>query len=196
MPADHIGDKSCRIRHGCHLNHGFRTILKGRKHARAHLAACRFLKYGVGVTVIVEFIVLALAHDLDIHPHCARKGVKLHHGTRLITRRASIDDAILIAKLFEIAADDNICLNIHHNNMLLVIHSVDCDLDTNLRYPRHVNCNLDKVCLRDKIGILRCNVFSLLHVSVRLFERLCHRDLLITDAGIVERIDDVVELNI
>ena len=71
--------------------------------------------------------------------------------------------------------------------MLLVVHRIDCDLYADFGHARHVNGNLDEVCVRDERIVLRRDVFALLHETVCLFERLCDGDILVADARIMER---------
>ena len=196
VSADDIGNKSGRVRHRGHLDHGLRTVLERGEHTRAHLAARRLLEHGVGVAVIVKLVVLALAHDDNFHAHRTRKGEELHNGARLIARRARVDDAVLVAELLQIAADDNIRLHIHHDNVLLVVHRIDRDLDADLGHARHIDRNFDEVRLRDEIRVLRRNVFALLHIAVRFLERLCDSDVLVADACIVEGVDDVFKFDV
>lgn len=76
VSTDHVGDKACGVRHRRHLDHGLRAVLERGEHARVHLAADCFLVHGIGIAVIVDLVVLALANDLDIQPHRTRKGVE------------------------------------------------------------------------------------------------------------------------
>ena len=78
----------------------------------------------------------------------------------------------------------------------MIVHRVDRDLHADFRHARHVDRDLHEVRLRDEIRVLSRDVFPLLHIAVRLFERLCDRDLIVADARIMERVDDIFKLNI
>ena len=196
VSADHIGDQTGSVGHSGHLNHRLGAILKCAQHLRAHLTTSSFSQNSVRIAVVIQLVVLALTHYLNIHAHCLSKGVQMHNSTGLVTVGTGVDHAVLVTQLLQIGTDNDIGLYVQHYAVLLVLHGGGSHVCAYIRNTGSVDHTLYQVGLRDHVSILSGNVLALLHQSVSLFQSLSNSDVILSNTSVLECVDSIVDHNI
>ena len=131
-----------------------------------------------------------------MHTHCASEAVQLHNCAGFVTCRAGVNDAVFIAEFLEPRADNDISLNVHHDDVLFVVESVGGNADADFGNAGNVDCAFNQVGRRDEIGVFSRNVLAHFHELVGFGERICFGNVLVLDAGVVERVNDVFNFDI
>ena len=137
-----------------HLHHGLRAVDELDQHAHIHVAAAGFFLVIVGYRIDVERVVLALAGGNDRMAHGRDELDQLHAGGRLIARAERIGDAEPVGLALQIGADGHVRLDIHHDQMLAVLHCLKADLGPDRRHPGRIDDHIDQFVLKDEIGII------------------------------------------
>ena len=151
VSADDIRYKACVVAHSGHLDHCLCAVLECAKHSRAHLTACSFLKNCVGIAVIVELVVFTLAHNFDLETHSGCEAVELHNSAGLIACGTGVDNAVILCELVKVWSNNNVCLNVEHDDMLAVSHGICSNLCAYIRNTGAVDHALNTLSLGDKI---------------------------------------------
>ena len=186
VSADYVRNEACVVAHGSHLYHCLCAVLEGAEHSRTHLAACSLFKNCVRVALIVDLVVLALAHNFYVETHGLCEAVELHYSARLVTSGTCVDYTVILSKLVEVRSDNNVCLNVEHYYVLAVCHSVCSNLSAYIRNSCAVDNGVDAICCGNESRITACYVLAGCDSCVCFFERLCNNDLIVSNLCIFE----------
>ena len=137
-----IGNKAGGVGDCSHFDHRFRAIHELDQHTRVHVTGIGFCLVAVGRRIDVQRIILTLARGYDLVSHRRDKLDKLHTGRRLVSCTQRIDNAQPVGLRFKIGADGNIRLDIHHDQMLALLHRLDPQLGTNPRQSSSLDYNV------------------------------------------------------
>ena len=118
-------------------------------------AASGFFLVIVGYRIDVERVVLALAGGNDRMAHGRDELDQLHARGRLIAGAERIGDAEPVGLALQIGADGHVGLDIHHHQMLAVLHRFQADLGPDRRHPGRIDDHIDQIVLKDEVGITR-----------------------------------------
>ena len=120
--AGHVRHEAGGVGDAAHLDHGLRAIDELDQHARVHVPADGFLAIVVGDGIVVERVVLALAGRDDAVAEGGGELDQLHAGAGLVAGADGIDDAEAVGLALEVGADGDVGLDVHHHQMLAVLH--------------------------------------------------------------------------
>ena len=132
-----VGDRA-------HLDHGFGAVDELDQHARVHVAAFRFRAVIVRHGVVVERVVLALAGRDDGVAERGGELDQLHAARRLVAGADRIDDAEPVGLPLQVGADGDVGLDIHHHQMLAVLHRHQVEIGGDARLARRVDDHVDQ----------------------------------------------------
>ncbi len=96
-------------------------------------------------------------------PHGRNELDQLHAGGRLVTCAKRIGDAQAVGFALQISADGDVSLDIHHDEMLAVLHGPETDFSTDGRNTGRVDHDVDEIVLEKKIGIVGDGNFAGFH---------------------------------
>ena len=146
-----------------HLHHGLRAVDELDQHAHIHVTAGGLLLVIVGNGIDVERVVLALAGGDDRMAHGRDELDQLHAGRGFIARSQRIGDAEPVGLALQIGADGHVRLDIHHHQMLAVLHGPKADLRADRRHAGRIDDHVDQSVLEDEIGIIGDRDLARLH---------------------------------
>ena len=186
VSADYVRNKTCVVAHSSHLYHCLCAVLESAEHSWAHLASCSLFEYCVRIALIVELVVLALAHNFYVEAHSLCEAVELHDSARLVSGRTCVDYAVILSELVEVRSDNNVCLNVEHYYMLAVLHSVCSNLSAYIRNSCAVDNSVNAFCCGNEGCVAACNILAGCDACVCLFESVCNNDLIVSNLCILE----------
>ena len=79
---------------------------------------------------------------------------QFHAGRRLVAGAERIGDAQPVGLALEIGADGHVGLDIHHDEMLAVLHGAQADLGADGRHAGRVDDDVDQVVADDEVGVV------------------------------------------
>ena len=88
---------------------------------------------------------------------------QLHAGGRLIAGPERIGYPEPISLALEICADGDIRFDIHHHEVLAMLHCFQADLGPNRGNTGRINDHIDQVVLENQIGVAGYSDFARLH---------------------------------
>ena len=144
MHAGTIGHEPRRIGNGRHFDHRLRAVDEFDQHAGIHVAPSRFIHIGVGRRIDIERIVLALAGGDDRIAEAQDEIDELHAGARLIAGPQRIDNPEPLGLALQISADGDVGLDIHHHQMLAMLHGHQVEIGGYTGLSRRVDDDVDQ----------------------------------------------------
>ena len=152
MPG-HVGHQTGRIGDGGHFHHGLGAVDEFDQHARIHVPPLGLFHVLIRRGIDVQRIVLALARSHDRIAKADDEFDELHAGTGFIARAQRIDHAEPLGLVLEIGADGDIRLDIHHHQMLAMLHGDEADFGPDGRPAGRIDDDVDLVIGTHRLGI-------------------------------------------
>ncbi len=149
--AGHVGHQAGGVGDRRHLDHGLGAVDELDQHARVHVPPLRLLAIVVGDGVVVERVVLALAGGDDRVAERGGELDQLHAARRLVAGADRIDDAQPVGLAFQQRADGDVGLDVHHHQVLAVLHRHQVEVGGDARLAGGVDHHVDERVLDQQL---------------------------------------------
>ena len=146
MHAGHVGNKAGGVGERHHLDHGLRAVDELDEHPGVHVAPRGFLLIVGRNGVELQRVVLALAGGDDGIAEAPGEVHDFHGGAWLVAGAERIDDAGALRLLHQVGADRDVRLDVHHHDMLSVLHRQDGEFGTDARVARGIDDDINLLC--------------------------------------------------